>query len=156
MVKRILDIKELRSILTEMEQGDLLQKVLKKQRHVAGDWNIDHLKDQIHQILLSFKENAVIFVYFDNGKPVSIFVGIVTQDWACGKMGLNEIIWVSTTKSRIGGFKVIEAVEQHIVAKGIDFLSCQYMCNGGDPRIQMFYMNNGFNLDTLTFVKRYK
>ena len=156
MVKRILDIKELRSILTEMEQGDLLQKVLKKQHHVAGDWNIDHLKDQIHQILLSFKENAVIFVYFDNGKPVSIFVGIVTQDWACGKMGLNEIIWVSTTKSGIGGFKVIEAVEQHIVAKGIDFLSCQYMCNGGDPRIQMFYMNNGFSLDTLTFVKRYK
>ena len=156
MVKRILDIKELRSILTEMEQGDLLQKVLKKQRHVAGDWNIDHLKDQIHQILLSFKENAVIFVYFDNGKPVSIFVGIITQDWACGKMGLNEIIWVSTAKSGIGGFKVIEAVEQHIVAKGIDFLSCQYMCNGGDPRIQMFYMNNGFSLDTLTFVKRYK
>lgn len=156
MVKRILDIKELRSILTEMEQGDLLQKVLKKQRHVAGDWNIDHLKDQIYQILLSFKENAVIFVYFDESKPVSIFVGIVTQDWACGKMGLNEIIWVSTTKSGIGGFKVIEAVEQHIVAKGIDFLSCHYMCNGGDPRIQMFYMNNGFSLDTLTFVKRYK
>ncbi len=156
MVKRIMDIKELRSILTEMEQGDLLQKVLKKQRHVAGDWNIDHLKDQIYQILLSFKENAVVFVHFENDKPTSIFVGIITQDWACGKMGLNEIIWVSTSKSGIGGFRVIEAVEKHIVAKGIDFLSCHYMSNGGDPRIQMFYMNNGFSLDTLTFVKRYK
>lgn len=156
MVKRILDIKELRSILTEMEQGDLLKKVLSKQRHIAGDWNIDHLKDQIYQILLSFKENAVIFVYFYKNKPVSIFVGIVTQDWACGKMGLNEIVWVSVGKSGIGGFKVIEAVEQHIMAKGIDFLSCHYMSNGGDPRIQMFYMNSGFNLDTLTFVKRYK
>ena len=156
MVKRIVDIKELRSILVVMERGDMLQRVLKKQRHVAGDWNLDHLKDQIYQTLLSFKENAVIFVYFHKDKPVSIFVGIVTQDWACGKMGLNEVIWVSVGKSSVGGFKVIEAVEQHIVAKGIDFLSCQYMSNGGDPRIQMFYMNNGFNLDTLTFVKRYK
>lgn len=156
MVKRITDIKELRSILDEMERGDRLKAILKQQKHVAGDWDINHLKDQLHQILLGFKDNAVIFVYFRDGKPNSIFAGIVTKDWACGKTGLNEIIWVTVNKSRLDGFKIIEAVEQHIMAKGIDFLSCHYMCNGGDPRVQMFYMNNGFRLDTLSFVKRYK
>jgi len=35
-------------------------------------------------------------------------------------------------------------------------LSMNYMCNGGDPRIQQFLMNNGFRLDTLSFVKNYK
>jgi hypothetical protein len=81
---------------------------------------------------------------------------MVTEDWACGKLGLNEILWVSIDKTRLGGVKVLQAVESVIKELNIDFLSSNYICNGGDPRVQAFYLNNGFRLDTLTFVKNYK
>jgi len=157
MTKRITSASELRKILDEMENGGLIEKIRNKQKHVAGDWNPQHLKDQLIQLLLIFKQNAVIFVHFENGKkPVSIFAGMITEDWSCGKTGLNEIHWLTVDKSKLGGVKVLQAVEKLIKELNIDFLSCNYMCNGGDPRIQAFYINNGFRLDTLTFVKNYK
>lgn len=156
MVKRITTVADLRSVLDEMERSEFLKKICEKQKHVAGDWNFEHLKDQLNQLLLCFRGNAVIFVYFEEEKPVSIFAGLATEDWACNKRGLNEIIWISCQPTLLGGLKVLQAVEKHIVENNIDFLSCSYMCNGGDPRVQSFYMNNGFRLDTLNFVKNYK
>ena len=157
MTRRITSGSELRKILDEMENGGLVEKLRAKQKHVAGDWDIKHLKDQLIQLVLVFKQNAVVFVHFENGKkPVSIFAGMITEDWACGKLGLNEILWVTVDKSKLGGVKVLQAVENVIKELNIDFLSCNYICNGGDPRVQAFYINNGFRLDTLTFVKNYK
>lgn len=156
MIKRITTAKELRSVLDEMEKSDFLKKICEKQKHIAGSWDFEHLKSQLTQMLLTFRNGAVIFVSFENEKPVSIFAGLTIEDWACNKRGLNEIIWVSTSPTLLGGVKVLQAVEKHIVENDIDFLSCAYMCNGGDPRIQAFYMNNGFRLDTLNFVKNYK
>lgn len=156
MVKRITQAKELRAILEKMENGDFLKNICSKQKHVVGDWNLNHLKEQLCQLHLVFNDKAVIFVNFENDVPTSIFAGLVSEDWACGKTGLNEIIWVSSTRSFAGGIKVLQEVEKYIVEKGVDFLSCSYMCNGGDPRVQMFYANNGFRLDTLNFVKSYK
>jgi hypothetical protein len=115
------------------------------------------LRDQLIQLLLVFKQNAVIFINYEKDKqPVSLFAGMITEDWACGKLGLNEIAWITVDKSHLGGVKVLQAVENLIKELNIDFLSCNYMCNGGDPRVQAFYLNNGFRLDTLTFVKNYK
>jgi len=156
MIKRIISAVELRKILNEMEESPFLKKVCDKQKHVAGDWNLSHFKDQMAQMLLSFKTEALMLVYFEKEKPVSFFAGLVSTDWACGKRGLNEIAWISVRPTLKGGFKVIEEAEKFVVDNGIDFFSCSYMCNGGDPRVQMFYMNSGFRLDTLTFVKNYK
>lgn len=156
MVKRISNITELRSVLSEMEQSPFLKKICDKQKHVAGDWNFNHLKDQLCQMLLSFKTEAVMLVFFEKEKPVSLFAGLICSDWACGKRGLNEVVWVSVYPTLRGGFKVIQAAEKLIAENNIDFFSCSYMCNGGDPRVQQFYLTNGFRLDTLTFVKNYK
>lgn len=156
MVKRITQVKELRSILDKMEQSDFLKKICEKQKHVAGNWDFNHLKEQLSQMLLTFRNGAVIFVFFDKEEPVSIFAGLAIEDWACGKRGLNEIIWVSVKPNLIGGIKVLQEAEKYIVENSIDFFSCSYMCNGGDPRIQSFLMNSGFRLDTLNFVKNYK
>jgi hypothetical protein len=157
MTKRITSATELRQALEIMKKGERLTKVISQQKHIAGDWNLDHLQDQLIQLLLVFKQNAVIFINYEaNKQPVSLFAGMITEDWACGKLGLNEIAWVTVDKSQLGGVKVLQAVENLIKELNIDFLSCNYMCNGGDPRVQAFYLNNGFRLDTLTFVKNYK
>ena len=157
MTKRITSATELRQALEIMKKGERLTKVVSQQKHIAGDWNLDHLQDQLIQLLLVFKQNAVIFINYEKNKqPVSLFAGMITEDWACGKLGLNEIAWVTVDKSQLGGVKVLQAVENLIKELNIDFLSCNYMCNGGDPRVQAFYLNNGFRLDTLTFVKNYK
>lgn len=156
MIKRIEKVAELREILDQMEKSDRLDLVLKTHKHVAGDWDLSHLKSELSHLLLSFRDNAVIYVYFRDGKPNSIFAGLISQDWACGKTGLNEIIWVTSGKSFLDGIIVLQEVEKLVAQRGLDYLSCHWMCNGGDPRVQMFYMNNGFRLDTLTFVKNYK
>jgi len=157
MTKRITSATELRQALEIMKKGERLAKVISHQKHIAGDWNLDHLRDQLIQLLLVFKQNAVIFINYEKDKqPVSLFAGMITEDWACGKLGLNEIVWITVDKSQLGGVKVLQAVENLIKKLNIDFLSCNYMCNGGDPRVQGFYLNNGFRLDTLTFVKNYK
>ena len=156
MVKRITSVSELRSILDKIDSTDFVKKICEKQKHVSGEWDINHLKSQLCQMILAFGDDALILVYFHKDKPVSIFAGLVSLDWACNKKGLNEIVWISANPTLRGGFKVIEAAEKFVVENGIDFFSCSYMCNGGDPRVQMFYMNSGFRLDTLTFVKNYK
>jgi hypothetical protein len=156
MVERISSATKLRSILNEMEKSPFLKKICDKQKHVAGNWDFDHLKSQLCQMILTFKNDAAIFVYFEKNEPVSIFAGLVSADWTCGKRGLNEVIWISVKPTLRGGFKVIQAAENFVAENDIDYFSCSYMCNGGDPRIQVFYLTNGFRLDTLSFVKSYK
>jgi hypothetical protein len=156
MIKRITTAAELRPVLDELAKMDRTEMVMKSCKHVAGDWDINHLKAELTQLLVSFRENAVVYVYFRDNKPNSIFAGIISSDWVCNKTGLNEIIWVSCGKSFLDGVLVLKEVEKLVAERGLDFLSCHWMCNGGDPRVQMFYINNGFRLDTLTFVKNYK
>ena len=156
MIKRIISTSSLRPILQKMKDSQGLKKILEKQGHVAGHWNINHLSDQLVQLLLVFKNDAVIVCYFEEEEPISLFAGIISKDWACGKTGLSEIVWVSIKPTMFGGFKVLQEVEKIIVEKKIDFLSMNYKCNGGDPRLQGFYMANGFRLDTLSFVKNYE
>lgn len=156
MIKRIISTSSLKPILQKMKDSDGLKKIINSQSHVAGSWNIEHLQDQLIQLLLVFKNDAVIVCYFENDEPVSLFAGIVSKDWACGKTGLSEIVWLSIRPTMFGGLRVLQEVEKIIVEKKIDFLSMNYMCNGGDPRLQGFYMANGFRLDTLSFVKNYE
>lgn len=156
MTKRIISASDLRKILLKMKDSQHLEKILNKQSHVAGKWDIDHLIEQLVQLVLVFKQNAVVVCYFKDGEPTSIFAGLISEDWACGKLGLTEIVWVSVEPSMFGGFRILQEVEKIITHQKIDFLSMNYMCNGGDPRIQQFFMNNGFRLDTLSFVKNYK
>jgi len=156
MIKRIEKISELKEVLVALKNNKNLGKITEKQKHIAGDWNIDHLIEQMTLLLLTFKSNAVFVCYFKDEKPASFFAGLISEDWSCGKKGLSEIVWLSVESTMFGGVRVLQEVEKIILEKNIDFLSINYMCNGGDPRIQGFYMNNGFRLDTLNFVKNYK
>jgi hypothetical protein len=157
MTKRITSVVELRRILDEMKKGEKISAITNSQKYVIGDWDIEYIKDQLINLLANFHQNAVIFVYFKNKvKPTSIFAGLISEDWSCKKTGLNEIHWFSVDKSQLGGIKVLQAAENVVKTLNLDFFACSYMCNGGDPRIQAFYINNGFRLDTLTFVKNYK
>jgi hypothetical protein len=156
MTKRIINASDLRKILLKMKDSPHLEKILNKQGHVAGKWDIEHLIEQLVQLVLVFKQNAVVVCHFDGDKPTSLFAGLISEDWACAKLGLTEIVWVSVEPSLFGGFRVLQEVEKIIVHQKVDFFSMNYMCNGGDPRIQSFLMNNGFRLDTLSFVKNYK
>ena len=139
-----------------MKDSEGLKKIINGQSHIAGPWNLDHLQDQLTQLLLVFKNDAVIVCFFENDEPVSLFAGIISKDWACGKTGLSEIVWISVRPTMFGGLRVLQEVEKIIVENKVDFLSMNYMCNGGDPRLQGFYMANGFRLDTLSFVKNYE
>ena len=156
MIKRVTAAAELRLILDEMENGPRLKKICSQQKHVTGEWDFNHLKSRLIQHLLLLKNEMVIFVYYRDSKPNTIFAGYVSEDWACNKTGLHEIIWVTVDKSFLDGVKILQEVEKFIAEKNIDYLECSYMCNGGDPRVQSFYAMNGFRLDTLSFVKNYK
>lgn len=156
MVKRIISTSTLKPILKKMKDSEGLKKIINGQSHIAGPWNLDHLQDQLTQLLLVFKNDAVIVCFFENDEPVSLFAGIISKDWACGKTGLSEIVWISVRPTMFGGLRVLQEVEKIIVENKVDFLSMNYMCNGGDPRLQGFYMANGFRLDTLSFVKNYE
>jgi len=156
MIKRITTASELRTILDTMEDGPRLKKICDQQKHVAGDWDFKHLKSQLISHLMLLRDKMVVFVYFRNDKPNTIFAGYVSEDWGCNKTGLHEIIWVTADKSFLDGIRIIQEVEKFISENALDYLECSYMCNGGDPRVQSFYAMNGFRLDTLSFVKNYK
>jgi hypothetical protein len=156
MVKRVVKASELKAILDEMSLTERIQNICKIQKHWGAEWDLNYLKDRLVTALLTLKDDAVFFVYFRDGKPNSIFAGFVSSDWVSGRRGVQEIIWVTCGKSYLDGIKVISAVEEFIQQRSLDFLNCSYISHGGDPRVQMFYMNNGFNVDTLNFVKNYK
>lgn len=139
-----------------MDGTELLKKICSVQKHVSGEWDLNHLKSRLIEMLLTLKDNAVIFVYFRDEKPNSIFAGYVSLDWACNKKILNEVVWVTVGKARFDGIKVLQAAENFILENSIDSMNCSYMCHGGDPRLQLFLTTNGFQLDTLSFVKNYK
>jgi len=70
MVKRIISTLALKPILQKMKDSKGLKKILDKQGHVAGRWDLDHLENQLIQLLLVFKNDAVIVCYFDKDQPV--------------------------------------------------------------------------------------
>jgi hypothetical protein len=157
MVKRITTISELRSLCLQIrENSGAIAKITKHQKHIFGEWDIDHIQDQILSSFLINKENSVIVAYYKDSKPASLFTGLISKDFSCNKLGLFETHWFTIRPSMFGAVRILQEVEKIILEKNIDFLSMTYMCNGGDPRVQGFYMNNGFRLNTLSFVKNYK
>lgn len=157
MVKRINTISELKTLSSQMkEEAQAIGKITKKQKHVLGDWDVDHIHDQIISSFLLQKDKSVIIAYYKDGKPASLFTGLISKDFSCNKLGLYETHWFTVRPTMFGAIRILQEVEKIILEKNIDFLSMTYMCNGGDPRIQGFYMNNGFRLNTLSFVKNYK
>ena len=157
MVKRITTIAELRTLSSQMkEKSEAIAKITKHQGHVLGDWDVDYIHDQIISSFLINKEKCVIVVYYKDNKPASLFTGLISKDLSCNKVGLYETHWFTVVPTMFGAIRILQEVEKIILEKNIDFLSMTYMCNGGDPRIQGFYMNNGFRLNTLSFIKNYK
>jgi hypothetical protein len=157
MVKRITTISELKTLSSEMKkEADTIAKITKNQKHVFGEWNIDHIHDQVLSSFILNKDKSVIVAYYKDDKPASVFTGLIAKDFSCNKIGLFETHWFTVRPTMFGGTRILQEVEKIILEKNIDFLSMTYMCNGGDPRIQGFYMNNGFRLNTLSFIKSYK
>ena len=106
-----------------MDGTELLKKVCSTLKHVAGEWDINHLKSRLIEMLLAMKDNAVIFVFFRDEKPNSIFAGYVGLDWACGKKILTEVIWVTVGKTNFDGVKVLQAAENFILENSIDAMN---------------------------------
>lgn len=157
MVKRITTISELKTLCAQIkEQSEAIAKITKNQKHIFGDWNIDHIQDQVISSFLLNKDKSIIVAYYKDNKPASVFTGLISKDFSCNKIGLFETHWFTVIPTMFGGIRILQEVEKIILEKNIDFLSMTYMCNGGDPRIQGFYMNNGFRLNTLSFIKNYK
>lgn len=156
MIKRINSVAELHTALSDMESGERLKKICSAQKHVDGDWDLTHLKSSLCEMFATNESLCLAVAYYRDGKANSLFFGLISPSTASGKLGLHEIIWVTSGKSSLDGIKVMQEVEKFIQEKKISYLQASYMCNGGDPRVQLFYLNNGFRLDTLSFVKNYE
>ena len=61
MVKRITTISELKTLCAQIkEQSEAIAKITKNQKHIFGDWNIDHIQDQVISSFLLNKEKTLI------------------------------------------------------------------------------------------------
>lgn len=155
MVKRIQTMSELRSVLTHLSESQKIDEIFAKIKHVSGEWNKPHIINNLYAMLAARPKDCAFFASYTLNKPTAVFLGFVSQDFATGKRGVNEVLWFSVGQNPIGGVQVFRAIEEFIQQEKLDFLACTHMSNGGTMGLPMFYARHGFSLDSLSFVKNY-